>query len=150
MSFADNRSVFDIITDMEMPFEDAVDSNGKTYPLKEATYHQYIISTDRKLRETAFNSLMNGYKNFNQTFGALYIKEIQSNNAFVKRHKYKTRLEEKLFDYVPEKVFRNNIKFVTENISALQDFVETVAKDSKLKDAINFFIILFIRIKLFL
>lgn len=134
MSFVDNRTVFDIITDMEMPFEDAVDSKGITYPVKEATYSQYIISPDRKLRETAFNSIMNGYKNFNQTFGSLYIKEIQADDAFVKLAKFKTKLEKTLFDYVPEKVFRNNIKFVTENISSLQEFVSAVAKESKLND----------------
>ncbi len=134
MSFTDNRSVFDILTDMEMPFEDAVDSTGKTYQVKEATYRQYIISEDRKLRESAFNSLMNGYKNFNQTFGTLYIKEMQADNAFVKLAKFKTKLEKTLFDYVPEKVFNNNIKFVTENIALLQDFVSTVAKSSNIND----------------
>lgn len=134
MSFCDNRSLFDIITDMEMPFEDAVDSKGKAYPVKEATYRQYLVSKDRKLRETAFNSIMNGYGKFNQTLAALYIKDIQSDNAFIKLHKFKTHLEKKLFDYVPEKVFRNNIKFVTENIHLLQEFISTTAKTSKLKD----------------
>lgn len=134
MSFCDNRSLFDIITDMEMPFEDATDSDGKSYPVKEATYRQYLISKDRKLRESAFNSIMNGYGKFNQTLAFLYIKDIQSDNSFIKLHKFKTHLEKKLFDYVPEKVFRNNIKFVTENINLLQDFVSTMAKESKINN----------------
>jgi hypothetical protein len=35
---------------------------------------------------------------------------------------------------VPEKVFRNNIKFVTENIPLLQEFVSTTAKESGLEN----------------
>ena len=134
MSFCNNRSLYDTITDLEMPFEDAVDSNGKTYPIKEATFRQYITSSDRQLRHSAFNSIMNGYSKFNQTLAALYIKDIQSDNAFVKLEKFKTNLEKTLFDYVPEKVFRNNIKHVTENISLLQEFVATTAKLSKLEN----------------
>lgn len=134
MSFCDNRSLFDIITDMEMPFEDATDSDGKSYPVKEATYRQYLISKDRQLRKSSFNSIMNGYGNFNQTLAFLYIKDIQADNAFIKLYKFKTYLEKKLFDYVPEKVFRNNIKFVTKNMPLLQDFVSITAKDSKLEN----------------
>ena len=134
MSFNDSSSLFDILSDMEIPFEDATDENGKKYPVKEPTYKQYISSKDRKLRETAFNSIMNGYGKFNQTLGSLYIKDIKSDNAFVKLHKFKTHLEKKLFDYVPEKVFRNNIKFVTENIPLLQEFVSTTAKESGIEN----------------
>jgi len=134
MSFSDSSSLFDILSDLEIPFDDAQDSTGKTYQVKEPTYRQYITSNDRKLRETAFNSIMNGYGKFNQTMGNLYIKDIQSNNAFVKLYKFKTKLESKLFDYVPEKVFRNNIKFVNENIILLQDFVSELNKNSKLEN----------------
>ena len=134
MSFSDSSSLFDTLSDLEIPFEDALDSNGQTYQVKEPTYRQYITSKDRKLRETAFNSIMNGYGKFNQTMGNLYIKDIQSNNAFVKLYKFKTKLESKLFDYVPEKVFRNNIKFVNENINLLQDFVSEFNKNSKLEN----------------
>lgn len=134
MSLSDTGSVFDILSDMEIPFADAVDSNGTSHPVKEPTYKQYISSTDRELRKTAFNSIMNGYGNFNQTLANLYIKDIQSDNTFVKLYKFKTKLEKALFNYVPKVVFDNNIKFVTKNINLLQDFVSTLAKASKLEN----------------
>lgn len=134
MSFSDTSSIFDILSDMEIPFLDAVDSTGKHYPVKEPNYKEYISSKDRVLRESAFNSIMNGYGNFNKTLANLYIKDIQSDNAFVKLNKFKTLLEKTLFDYVPKKVFENNIKFVTKNINLLQDFVATTAKTSGIEN----------------
>lgn len=134
MSFNDSSSLFDILSDMEIPFEDATDTEGRTYPVREPMYKQYISSKDRKLRETAFNSIMSGYGKFNQTLASLYIKDIKSDNDFVKLYKFNSKLEQKLFDYVPEVVFRNNIKFVEKNIPLLQDFVKTANKTSNLKD----------------
>lgn len=134
MSFADSSSVFDILSDMEIPFEDALDSNGTHHTVKEPNYKEYISSKDRVLRESAFNSIMNGYGNFNKTLANLYIKDIQSDNAFVKLSKFKTLLDKTLFDYVPEKVFRNNIKFVTKNIPLLQEFVTITNKTSGIEN----------------
>lgn len=134
MSFSDSSSLFDILSDMEIPFADAEDCNGKTYTVKEPNYRQYISSKDRKLRETVFNSIMNGYGNFNQTLATLYIKDIKSDNDFVKLYKFNSMLDKKLFDYVPEKVFRNNIKFVEKNIPLLQQFVSTVNRVSGLNN----------------
>lgn len=134
MSFADSSSVFDILSDMEIPFEDALDSTGKHHPVKEPNYKEYVSSKDRTLRESAFNSIMNGYGKFNKTLANLYIKDIQSDNAFAKLSNFKTLLNKTLFDYVPEKVFRNNIKFVTNNIPLLQEFVTITNKNSGLKN----------------
>lgn len=133
-AFNDTSSIFDILTDMEMTFEDAVDSEGKPHTVSDATYGELISSTDRILRQNAFNSLMNGYGKLNQTFHALYTKDIKADNDFAKLYKYKNVLDETLFDYIPEKVFRNNIKFVEKNIPLLQDFIKILNKTSNLSD----------------
>ena len=133
-SFNNSSEVFDILTNMEMSFDDALDSNGNTHKVSDATYGELVSSTDKSLRKNAFNSLMNGYGKLNQTFAALYLKEVKSNDDFAKLYKYKNKLDETLFDYVPEKVFRNNIKYVEKNIPVLQNFIKTVKKDTKNDD----------------
>lgn len=133
-SFNNSSEVFDILTNMEMSFDDALDSDGNTHKVSDATYGELVSSTDKTLRKNAFNSLMNGYGKLNQTFAALYLKEVKSNDDFAKLYKYKNKLDETLFDYVPEKVFRNNIKYVEKNIPVLQNFIKTLKKDTKNDD----------------
>jgi len=125
-SFNDTSSIFDILTDLEMPFEDAIDSNKQSHKVSDSTYGSLISSTDRNLRKTAFSSLMNGYGKFNQTLTALYTKDVKCNIDFAKLYNYNTLLEETLFDYIPKKVFENNIKVVEKNIPVLQDFINTL------------------------
>ena len=133
-SFNDTSSIFDILTDLEMTFDDALDSDGKTHKVTDATYLQLISSKDRTLRKNGFSSLMNGYGKFNQTMTALYTKDIKSDVDFAKLYNHKSVLDKTLFNYVPESVFRNNIKAVENNIPILQEFVSVLNKNSGLKD----------------
>lgn len=125
-SFNDSSSIFDILTDLEMPFEDALDKDNIQHKVSDATYGELISSKDRVLRKNAFSSLMNGYGKFNQTLTALYTKDVKYHTDFAKLYNYKTLLDETLFDYIPESVFKNNIKIVEKNIPILQDFINTL------------------------
>lgn len=125
-SFNDTSSIFDILTDLEMPFDDATDSEGNSHKVSDATYGELISSTDRTLRKNAFSSLMNGYGKFNQTLTALYTKDVKYHTDFAKLYNFKSLLEKTLFDYIPENVFRNNVKVVEKNIPLLQEFIKTL------------------------
>ena len=133
-SFSNSSSVYDIFTDMEQPYEDAVDSNGEKHPVTNSNYGELVSSKDRKLRETGFNSTMNSFGKFNQTFAELYIQNIKHEVDFARLHKFNTKLEEELFNYIPRSVFDNNIKFVNKNIPLLQKFIKIFAKDTKLEN----------------
>lgn len=132
-SFSNSSSVFDIFTDSEMPFDDAVNSKGKHVKITNATYKNYVASKDRVLRESAYNSMMNGYGKFNKTFAELYIKDLKHDNDFVKLEKYTDLLESCLMqEDIPKQVYLNNLKYVGENIPVLQKFVKQYAKFTKL------------------
>lgn len=133
-SFSNSEEVFDILTNSEMQFEDALDSKGNKHKVDNASYSALISSNDRKLRETAYNSTMNGYGNYNKTFTQLFIKDLKSHNDSVKLHKYSNLLEYSLFsDEIPEVVFKNNIEIVNKNIPILQNFIKTLSKKSGLE-----------------
>lgn len=132
-SFSNTRTIFGIISNSEMTFEDAIDSKGKKHKVDPSSYMKLIRSSDRKLRETAFNSKMNGYGKFNKTFAELYIKDCKADEDFRKLRNYNSLLEEALNDEdIPKIVYKNNIKYVEKNIPVLQDFIKTLAKNSKL------------------
>lgn len=134
-SFCNSNDVFHVFTNSEMPFEDAKDSKGKKYPMNDATYSKYIASSDRTLRESAYNSMMNAYGKFNKTFSELFIKDMKADNDFSKLRKYNNLLEHCLNDEeIPEIVFQNNIKYVNKNINILQEYIKQLAKTTKIEN----------------
>ncbi len=134
-SFANSVGIFDIMTNSEMPFDDAIDSKGKKYKVSDAQYSRLISSNDRNLRKSAFNSLMNGYARFNKTFAELYLQEVKSMNDSVKLENYSTALEMALnAEDIPVSVYNNNIKNVVKNIPLLQKYIKINKRASGLKD----------------
>ncbi len=129
-SFSNSSTIHGLLDSGEIHFEKATDSNDKKYDVKSATYSQLVSSKDRKLRETAFNSLMNGYGQFNKTLTELYISELKKEKDFNKLTNYKNSLESRLEDEdVPFAVFENNLKNVVKNIPILQKYIKTKAKN---------------------
>ena len=130
----DNDSVFDIFTDSEMPFDDVVDSKGKKHKLFNSNYSGFVSSHDRVLRQSAFNSMMNGYGNFIKTFERLYLKDIETDKILAKMHNYPSCLDEALDgEFIPRAVFDKVIEETNKNIPLLQDYVKTIAKQENIK-----------------
>ena len=130
-----NSNLHSILTDSEMYFEDATDSNGKKHKVDNATAPVYLRSNDQKLRQTTFLSRMNAFKKLNKTFAELYLKDIELDKFSYKLRNYNSTLEEVLLsEDVPMSVFENNIKYVNKYIPILQDYVKTRKKASKLKN----------------
>ncbi len=131
-SFSNSSSIHSILSDSEIPYEDAVDSNGKKYKVSHSIYSSLVSSKDKKLRETAFNSIMNGFGKFNKTLAELYISNLKSENDFNKLTNYKNSLEARLEDEdVPTSVFDNNLKNVQKNIPVLQQYIKTKATNQE-------------------
>lgn len=134
-SFANSSTLFDIMSNSEMPFDDATDSQGKKHKVKDALYSQLISSNDRELRKNAFTSLMSGYGRFNKTLAELYLKSVKSLNDSVKLMKFPSALAMELDgEDIPLSVYENNIKNVNKNIPLLQKYVKALNKNSGLKD----------------
>lgn len=134
-TFSQNDDVFDIIADSELLFEDALDSKGKPHKIDNASYSELVCSTDRVLRTNAFNSMMGGYKNFNKTFAALLLGDMESDFAFAKLRNYGSVLEcELLCNDIPQAVFNKNIEEINKNLPILHEFLKICAKKSGFKD----------------
>lgn len=100
--------------------------------MSHSIYSSLVSSKDKKLRETAFNSIMNGFGKFNKTLAELYISNLKSENDFNKLTNYKNSLEARLEDEdVPTSVFDNNLKNVQKNIPVLQQYIKTKATNQE-------------------
>ncbi len=134
-SFNNSSSVFDIITDSEMTFKDALDSKNKPHKLDQASYSVMLSGKDRELRKNAFKNFLGGYGQFNKTFAELFVSDLKSDDDTRKLHNFDSLLQQQLFDeQVPESVFRNNIEYVSKNIYLNKKYIKTLAKDLNLKD----------------
>ena len=55
----------------DMTFEDAVDGEGKTYPLTQGNFFIHETSTDRQLRKSAYENLYHGLGEYKNTAAAM-------------------------------------------------------------------------------
>jgi len=134
-SFENSEEVFEILTNSELKFKDATDSRGKKYKVTESEYSYFLSNQDKTLRETAFNSIMNGYSEINKTLAELFIKNLKSNNDEVELFKFKNLLEFKLHDEeIPNIVYKNNIDNVNKNINILQNYIKIFREKSKIEN----------------
>ena len=130
-----NSNLHSILTDSEMYFDDAIDSNGEKHKVDNATSPVYLRSGDKILRKTTFESRMKSFERLNKTFAELYLKDIELDKFSYKLRNYNSLLEEVLIsEDVPQKVFDNNIKNVNKAIPILQDYISTQKTISKDKD----------------
>lgn len=87
---------YNFLTELEMPFDNAIDKNGKEYEVTNSKYSSYLESKDETLRKTAMFSRLNSYKKFNNTLSSTYIGLLKSMSKSMKYRKYDGVLESKL------------------------------------------------------
>lgn len=87
---------YNFLTELEMPFDNAIDKNGKEYEVTNSKYSSYLESKDETLRKTAMFSRLNSYKKFNNTLSSTYIGLLKSMSKAMKYRKYDGVLESKL------------------------------------------------------
>lgn len=130
-----NSNLHSILTDSEMYFDDAIDSNGKKHKVDNSTSPVYLRSNDKMLRKTTFESRMGAFEKLNKTFAELYLKDIELDKFSYKLRNYNSLLEQVLLsEDVPVKVFENNIKNVNKYIPLLQDYISFQKQVSKNKE----------------
>lgn len=110
---------FSSLSDSEIPFGEAKDSQGESHPLSHALASLYMQSSDRELRRTAYLQQCQRYHHYRLTFANLLNGKIQAHLFHAKARNYASCLEAALF--------QNNIP-----TSVYTSLVETVKKHSSL------------------
>ncbi|AAF39245.1 oligoendopeptidase F [Chlamydia muridarum str. Nigg] len=110
---------FSSLTDSEIPFGEAVDSEGKSHPLSHALSSLYMQSPDRELRKSAYQKQCQRYHGYRLSLANLLNGKIQAHLFNAKAHNYKSCLEAALF--------QNNI-----STSVVTTLIETVKQHTHL------------------
>ena len=120
---ADN--IYNMFSNADLTFEDAVDSEKKRHVLTSGTYISLVQSKDRTLRKSAFENLYKSYKNFANTTAAILNSQIKSLVFKSKARKYNSNLEASLSaTEVPVKVYKNLIETVHNNMKPMYEYVD--------------------------
>lgn len=120
--FSDN---FDKFTDVDLKFDNILDSNGKSYEFDQSKYSLYVESNDRTLRENAFKQINGKHGEFINFLANNYINDVKEDCIFAKIRKYKSALSASIQrEEASEKVYKLLIKKVRQNVSLLQRYFE--------------------------
>ncbi len=116
--------VFGKLTNADLKFSDAVDSEGNAHPVSNGSYGLHMDSADRVLRKSAYESMYNGYGSVKNTLAATingHMKQLKV-NATVR--KYPNTLAAALSSTrVPEEVYHNLVETVNANLDKLHRYV---------------------------
>lgn len=121
--FKTSDDVYSLLTDADMKFGYITDEAGNQIELTEKTYRKMIESSNRKIRQNAFEKLLGTYGNFKNTYASLLASEVKKNNKVAEIRGYSSALNKSLFrNDIPDKIYYNLIDVVKQNIKPLSNF----------------------------
>ena len=117
-------SIYGMFADADMKFPDAIDSEGKAYPLSQGTFVPYEESADRELRKSAYENLYHSFANFKNTAAAVLNAQGKQLKFFADARKYPSTLDAALdATNVPTSVYLNLIEAVHQNLDKMHRYV---------------------------
>jgi oligoendopeptidase F len=124
------NEVHSIFDNAEKPNPIVKLSTGEVVSLTSAAYYKYRAVSNRSDRENVMQSMFNeGYKKFENTFGANLAGKVRADYFYAKNRKYKSVLEQSLdADKIPVSVYENLITQINKNLPTLHRFLKLKAK----------------------
>lgn len=118
------QSIYSMLTNADMKFPDALDSQGKAYPVSQGTFVLCQESADRVLRKNAYESLYHGYQAFRNTAAGLLNAQNKKLKFYADAKKYDSAFEAALDSTnVPTSVYLNLIETVHQNLDKMHRYV---------------------------
>lgn len=117
-------NIFSLLNDADLTFPDAHDAKGAAHPVTHGSYIPLMMSADRTLRESAYESLYSSYRQFGNTFAATLGAQNKQLKFFAEARRYESALEAALSaNEVPTQVYTNLIETVHNNMDAMYKYV---------------------------
>ncbi|MBK8137315.1 MAG: oligoendopeptidase F [Chloroflexi bacterium] len=116
-SFYSTYDVKSRLANADLRFAPAIASDSTEHEVAQGTVDTLLDSTDRDVRRSGWNSYMDGYLAFKNTFSASYTQSIKQDVFAARVRGYSTCLEASLFaNNVPPAVFKNLIDTFKRNL----------------------------------
>ena len=117
-------NIYSMFANADIKFADAVDSEGKTYPVRQGTFVSLEESPDRVLRKSAYDSLYGSFNDYKNTAAGLLNAQNKQLKFSAEARKYNNAFEASLNrTNVPTSVYLNLIEAVHQNLDKMHRYV---------------------------
>ena len=121
-SHEDIRSIF---ANSDLQFGKIKDENGKTIQLTDVSYISKLMSSDRRVRQSAFQTLYKTYEQFSNTFATMYSSYVKEKCTLSKIRGYKSSIAASTFyDEVTPVIYNSLIKAVHKAMPTIHDYYD--------------------------
>ncbi|MBQ9838127.1 MAG: oligoendopeptidase F [Oscillospiraceae bacterium] len=117
-------NIYSLFADADLTFKDALDSEGKSHAVSQGTFVACEESSDRVLRQNAYESLYDGFTAFKNTAAGLLNAQNKQLKFFADARKYPSAFEAALKrTNVPTSVYLNLIEAVHNNADKMHRYI---------------------------
>jgi oligoendopeptidase F len=115
--FSGVRQTYSMLSSADLTFRPAVSSEGEEKPVNQGTLDTHLISNDREIRRTAWESYRDGYLAFKNTLASNLSNSIKQNVFSTRARRYNSTLEAALFGpNIPPGVFTSLLDTFKRNL----------------------------------
>lgn len=126
---------FSMFTNADLKFPRIKDENGNEVEISHGKYYAALYSKDRSYRERAFKNYLKPYREYANTFAALFNGNLKANIFNAKARNYNSALEASLDkNNIPVSVYDNLIKSANDNLEPLHRWASLKKKILKLDE----------------
>ncbi len=120
-----HSSVRSIFADSDLRFGKITDSEGRRVELSNANYITYMMSTERRVRRSAFKTLYKSYRDFGNTFATMFANHVKENTTLARVRNYPDSITASTFrDEVTPEIYNNLIATVNRGLPKLFEYYE--------------------------
>ena len=117
-------NIYSMFANADIKFADAVDAEGKTYPVRQGTFVSLEENPDRVLRKSAYDSLYGSFNDYKNTAAGLLNAQNKQLKFMAEARKYNSAFEAALNrTNVPTSVYLNLIEAVHQNVDKMHRYV---------------------------
>ncbi len=121
-SHSNIRSVF---SNADLRFGKIKDEDGKPTELTDTNYVSKLMSSDRRVRQSAFRTLYKTYEQFGNTYATMYNGRVKECTTLAKIRGFKNSITASTFeDEVTPKIYNNLIDCVHKGLPTLYEYYE--------------------------
>ena len=115
---------FGALNNADLTFQPAIDAQGKEHPLSNGSYLTYLRSSDRRLRQSAFQNLHRGYEAHANTLCELIQGQVQGHLFSARARKFPSCLDAALYPHAVDlAVYENLIASVRRHLPLMHAYV---------------------------
>lgn len=118
------NNIFRMLNNADLTFPSIIDEKDKEVEVTHGNFLSLMLSSDRRVRKDAYESLYSSYQAHHNTLGTILSSSVKRDVFYARVRKHPSALDGALFsDNVPPEVYDNLIKTVRNNLDSLHRYV---------------------------